>query len=221
MELMLILRVLLRRWWLVLIPTVVVAALVAPELLRSSGGGGFTVTVRYSASQMLQAVPVTRDGDYQDIWLASELTVNALTDWVRSGTFLDEIVARVSNIDKSKIAVAADNKRSVGQLTLSYPDKDSLYAIIDVAQSVLTTRAQDYFPQLNGQPALVRFLDVPVVVAAPPPITNRLAPVVKMLLGLLAGIGLAFLWEYLDPTLRRREQVEALGLPVVSSLPRE
>jgi len=39
-------------------------------------------------------------------------------------------------------------------------------------------------------------------------------------LGLLAGIGLAFLAEYLDPTLRQREQVEALGLPIIASIPR-
>jgi capsular polysaccharide biosynthesis protein len=221
MELMLILRVLLRRWWLVLIPTVVVAALVAPELLRSRGGGGYTVTVRYSAAQVLQAVPVTRDGDYQDIWLASELTINALTDWVRSGSFINEIAARLKDIDPSKIAVAADNKRSLGQLTLSYPDEAGLKAITAAALDILKTRSQNYFPQLGGQPAQVTILDVPTVVPAPPPITNRLAPVVKVLLGLLAGIGLAFLWEYLDPTLRRREQVEALGLPVVSSLPRE
>jgi len=32
---------------------------------------------------------------------------------------------------------------------------------------------------------------------------------------------LAFLSEYLDPTVRRRQQVEEIGLPVIATLPRD
>ncbi len=34
------------------------------------------------------------------------------------------------------------------------------------------------------------------------------------------GVALAFLTEYLDPTLRSRSEVEALGLPVIAEIPR-
>jgi capsular polysaccharide biosynthesis protein len=226
MELMLIARVLVRRWWLVLIPVAIVAVIVVPEFLRNRGvsSGGYTVTIRYSAAQVLEAIP-DRKGDYQDVWLASELTVNALTDWVRTTTFIDEIQRETTKqnvtINPAALAVAADNKRSLGQLTLSYPDQAALQAISHAAIAVLRTRTQDYFPQLGGQAARVTLLDTPQVVAAPPPITNRLAPLIRLGIGLLAGLGLAFLFEYLDPTIRRREQIEALGLPVVASLPRE
>src|SRR4051794_9886776 len=119
MELMLILRVLLRRWWLVLIPVVIVAIFVVPDFLRNRGAaGGFTVTVRYSAAQVLN-IP-GRDGDYQDVWLASELAVNAMTDWVRTSSFVQEIKAETDRqnvtINPAALGIAADNKRSVGQL---------------------------------------------------------------------------------------------------------
>jgi capsular polysaccharide biosynthesis protein len=226
MELMLVLRVLLRRWWLALIPVIIVAAITIPDFLRDRGAaaGGFTTTIRYSAAQVLEAIP-GRDGDFQDVWLASELAVNAMTDWVRTSSFVSEIVresaAKNVEVNPAALSIAADNKRSIGQLTVSYPDDTALQTIINVAIDVLKTRAQNYFPQLGGQPAQVTVLDVPVISAAPPPITNRLAPVFKIIVGLVAGVGLAFLAEYLDPTLRRREQVEALGLPVIATLPRD
>lgn len=225
MELRLIFEVLLRRWWLTLIPPLVVAALVLPDFLNNRGAsGGYTTTIRYSASQVLEAIP-NRDGDYQDVWLASELTVNALTDWVRTSSFLSlvdqETRERGAAVSAAAIGVAADNRRSVGVLTLSYPDLDTLSTITEAAIDVLKSRTNFYFPQLGGQPAQVEILDVPTIVAAPPPLINRFDPFIKLGVGLFVGITLAFLAEYLDPTVRRRQQVEDMGLPVIATLPRD
>lgn len=222
MELILFFRVLRRRWWLVLIPVVIVAAFTIPQWLRerSTAGGGFTVTLRYTAAQSASNV-APRDGDYQDVWLASELAVNALTDWVRSSSFEDEIIKKVPDLNAPSFGVAADNKRSIGQLIMSYPDEKELTNITQAAMDVMKTQAQNYFPQLGGQPAQVTFLDSPVITAAPPPIANRFAPFIRLALGLLGGIALAFLWEYLDPFVYRREQVEAVGLPVLASIPKK
>jgi protein tyrosine kinase modulator len=225
MELILIFRVLLRRWWMVAIPVAVVAVFVIPDYLQNRGAasGGYTVTVRYSAAQVLDAIPQQR-GDFQDVWLASELAVNAMTDWIRTSSFVEEIQSETAkqnvDINPAALAIAADNKRSVGQITLNYPDQTQLQAITTAALEVLKTRAQDYFPQLGGQPAQVTILDVPQIIPAPPPIVNRFAPLIRLGLGFLAGVGLAFLAEYLDPYVHRREQVEALGLTVIGSLPR-
>jgi capsular polysaccharide biosynthesis protein len=40
-------------------------------------------------------------------------------------------------------------------------------------------------------------------------------------LGLFVGLGLAFLAYYLDATLRHQEDLEALGLTVIATLPRD
>lgn len=226
MEVMQVVRVLLRRWWLVVIPVAIVAAIVIPDFLgnRSAVSGGYTVSVRYSAAQVLEAIP-GRDGDFQDVWLASELTVNALTDWVRTSTFVEEIRKATASqnveINTGALAVAADNKRSVGVLYLTYPDEAGLQSITQAAIDVLKTKAQDYFPQLGGQAAQVTILDTPIITPAPPPIANRFAPFIRLGIGLLVGIGLAFIGEYLDPMLRRREQLEAMGFNVIATLPRE
>jgi hypothetical protein len=224
MELMAIIRIVLRWWWLVLAPVVMAAVLILPNVLR--GGtttGGFSVTIRYSAAQTAANLP-ERDGDYQDVWLASELTVNALTDWVRTTSFKDEIALLLtepaSGFDPALLGVAADNRRSVGLITLAYPTAEGLQAASEAAITVLRERAQTYFPQLGGEPAAVTILDAPVVTAAPPPLPNRFAPLIQLGLALLAGILLAFLAEYLDPFVRRRSEIEGLGIPVVATLPK-
>jgi hypothetical protein len=223
MELRLIARILLRYWWLVLIPTAIAAVFAAPALLSgSAAAGGFTTSIRYSAAQQPDAQP-PRDGDYQDIWLASELTVNALTAWVQTESFRREIAGQIGSdaVDLTALSVAADNARSVGVLYLSHPDSGALQAIARAALEVLQSRNRAYFPQVGSAPAEVTFLDEPIVVPAPPPLTNRFAPLIRVGLGLIAGLGLAFLAHYLDPTLRLREEVESLGLPVIGTLPRD
>ena len=127
----------------------------------------------------------------------------------------------MADLNAGALGVAADNKRSVGQLIMSYPDEKALTAITQVAMDVMKTQAQNYFPQLGGQSAQVTFLDAPVIVASPPPIANRFAPLIRLALGLLGGIGLALLWDYLDPFVYRREQVESIGVPVLESIPKK
>lgn len=223
MEFRLIIRILRRYWWLILIPTAIAAAFAAPDLLnREAGAVTYTTILRYSAAQQPEAQP-PRDGDYQDIWLASELTVNALTAWVQTESFRHEIEQTLTgaDIDIHALGISADNQRSIGQLFLSHPNPDALAAIAEAAVEVLRTRNRDYFPQVGSAPAEVTLLDEPVITAAPPPLTNRFAPFIRVGLGLLAGLGLAFLAYYVDPALRHRDELEALGLPVVGTLPRD
>lgn len=226
MELILILRVLLRRWYLVILPVVIVGAVVVPDVLGDSPAvsGGYTTTVRYTAAQVLEAIP-NRDGDYQDVWLASELTVNAFTEWVRTGRFAQE-VAQVAQADGVRVEagalhIAADNARSIGQVFVNWGDAGELMVIAQAVITVLETRSQAYFPQLGDVPARVVVLDVPQVAPAPVSLPNRFAPFIKLALAGLIGIGAAFLLDYLDPTLRTREDVESLGVHVVAGIPKK
>lgn len=226
MELRQLMRIVLRWWWLIALPVAVVTALTLPALLLASPvttPALFTTNFRYTAAQQPDALP--REGDYQDIWLASELTVNALTDWVLSGSFRAALVAEAEaqgvTVEPAALGLAGDNDRSVGQIFLSYTDPDTLAVLADAAATVLQTRNQDIFPQLGGEPAEVTILDTPQIVAAPPPLTDRFEPVLRVGLSVMVGFGLALLAHYLDPMLRRREDVESLGVNVLVSIPRK
>ncbi len=225
MELVQIFRVLMRRWWLIPIPVLVAAVIILPDFFSDSPeSGGFNTMLRYTASQVLEAIP-EREGDFQDVWLASELTVNAFTDWVRTGRFKDEVARLASEngvtVNTAAFGVAADNARSVGQIFLSYPIEADFESIVAASIDVLQTRNQEYFPQLGDEPANVVILDEPIITIAPPPLADRFGAIIRLGVALLAGIGLAFLAEYLDPTLRTRADLDALGIPVITSIPRQ
>ncbi len=222
MELTMFIRVVFRRWWLIAIPLALSAlpAIVGYLDGAAAVGGGFSTQIRYSAAQELNLPE--RDGDYQDVWLASELTVNAFTDWVRSASFREEIAAELAtaNIELASLQMAADNARSVGLIYLSHAQGDALQTIANAAISVLSRRSQTYFPQLGGEAAQVTILEQPQIVPAPPPLTNRFAPFIQVALGLFIGLVIALFAEYLDPTIYHQEDIRRLGLPITGSIPK-
>jgi capsular polysaccharide biosynthesis protein len=171
----------------------------------------------------MTAIPRT-DGDYQDIWRASELTVDAFTDWVRGSAFAqavaDEAAANGAVVDPLALAISADNEGVVGRVYLSWANADELAAITDAAIRVLETRSQDYFAQLGGEPAAVTVLHRAPITPAPPPLTDRFGALLKIGIGALAGIGLALLAYALDPVLRHRDEIERLGFKIVGSIPK-
>ncbi len=215
-------RIIIRRWWLILFPVLLSAVISIPDFFSggSGGGGGFTTQIRYSAAQK-QSLP-SSDRGYTDVWLASEYTVHAFTDWARSASFRGEINRRLSETEVSlgSLQIAADNVRSVGVIYLSHLNQDSLSAIADAAVLVLSSRSQSYFPQLGGEAAQVTILQQPAIAAVPPALPSRLAPVLRLGVALLIGIALALFAEFVDPAIYHQDDLRRLGLPLLGSIPK-
>ena len=75
--------------------------------------------------------------------------------------------------------------------------------------------------QSGGETAVLVQLDQPVVNQIPPGIRSQLDLVLRLGVAFAAGIGLALLVEYLDPTLRDREEVARLGLEILGEIPKQ
>ncbi len=212
-----------RRWWLIVLPLALSAVISLPELLRAGDGAspGFSARIRYSAAQQLDAP--AGESDYTDIWLASEYTVDAFTNWVRSASFRDEIGRLLGEapVALDSLQIAADNARSIGVIYLSHPDHDSLGAIAEAALTVLSSRSQSYFPQLGGSPAQVTILEEPALAAAPGALPSRLAPVLRLGVAFVIGIALAVLAEFIDPAIHHQDDLRRMGLPLLGSIPKE
>ncbi len=222
MELTFLARALMRRWWLLAAPVALGAALALSGLFAqpAASAAAYSAQIKYSAAQELNLPQ--RDGDYQDVWLASELTVNALTDWARSGSFRAEIAAWLADptIELARLGIAADNARSIGVIYLSHSNAESLQRLAEAAMAVLASRNQTYFPQLGDQPAQVTILDQPIIRLAPPPLTNRMAPILQIGASLFIGFALAYLAEYLDRRVHHKDDLGKLGLRVIGVIPR-
>ncbi|MDE2750901.1 MAG: hypothetical protein OXI34_18225 [Chloroflexota bacterium] len=216
-------RIIFRRWWLIVLPLALSAVIAIPEILDggTSAPSGYNAEIRYSAAQR-QNMP-GREGDYTDVWMASEYTVDALTDWVRTLSFRDEIRSALGDAEVAleSLRVAADNVRSLGVLYLSHSQGDSLRAIADAAVLVLSSRSQRYFPQLGGEAAQVTILQQPAISSPPPALTNRLTPFIRLAIALMIGLVLAFFAEFVDPTIYHQDDLRRLGMPLLGSIPKE
>jgi len=215
-----LLNMIIRRWWVVLLPVLIVSALTLPDMLNTpTASGGFVTSFKYTAAQELNLPQ--REGDYQDVWLASEYLVNAFTEWIRSSTFRQELQTNLgSDFDLASLGIATDNARSIGTVQMSYPTQEGMQAIVDESIVILSTRNQEYFPHLEGESARVQIVDEPTVSSSAPPLTNRFAPFIRIVLSGIVGLAFALAWGILDTRLRTRRDVEDLGMRVIGQIPR-
>jgi len=224
MELRAFWRVVVRRWWLVLAPVAVVALYTLATYHRPPTT--YQVVMRFAAG----TAPVGDSVDYDRYypWLTSEYIANGLADIAETGAFAEAVAARVAAAGQTVAAgavqgsIATDSVQSIMVVYLTWPDPATATALGEAVAAELTENGAAYFPQLQGVEPSVRQLDASVAVAMPPGLRAQLlGPVVKLALGLVVGLALAFLWHYLDPTVRDASEVEGLGLPVLAQIPKK
>ncbi|MCA9990049.1 MAG: hypothetical protein KDE29_03500, partial [Anaerolineales bacterium] len=100
-------------------------------------------------------------------------------------------------------------------------DPEQLAQIVQAAIVVRTAENVNALPQLGGTPAVLVQLDEPVVGQIPNGLRSQLDLPLRLLLAVAAGVGLAFLVDYLDPTVRGRGELEKMGLPLLGEIPRD
>lgn len=216
-------RIARRRWWLALLPPLVTAVLLFPNVILDPPAASYRVIMSYTAIQP-DELDTGRIGDYQDLWLSSELVVNALTSWLQSGSFLSEMEQLTQlqdpSIELDELRLVSDNERSIGHLEIEWPDETQLRIIANAAVKVMHTRAAAYFPQLGGT-SQITFLDEPQVGIAPVSLVTRLLPFVQLVLSVLIGFGFALAAEYTDGSLHDRHDLRSLGFRLLAAVPKE
>lgn len=235
MELKQLWTVVVRRWWLILIPAVIAVILTLPSIKTLiSPPVTYTVTIRFTASQVPNSDTAKTFQDKSYIpWLASEYAVNNLATWMRTESFAREmgILAKAQLVGQSKTVDStyentlrgaisnADSARSIMTLYLRWPDPEEIKVVAQASIEVLRTKNAAYFAQFGDQSAQITPLDGIVVVPEAVQVTTRFAPLIRILIGLAAGIALAFLAEYLDQTIRNRDDLKTLGLSIIGEIP--
>jgi len=225
MELRKFWQVIKRRWLLILLPAAVVLALLV--ITYSPPGQLYNAGMRFIASQEPSVGAGESDEERLANWKSSEYAVNTLADWVRSGQFAalvsQQLEAEGLSIPPGDIqgGVASDSTRSMMTLSINYHDGPVLEKIMNAAAVTLIEENHQGLPQLGGESADLVQLDRPIVNAIPPGLSKQLDLPFRLALALAAGFGLAFLVEYLDPTVRDREDLKSIGLPVVGEIPKK
>ncbi len=218
-------KTLRRRWLLVSIPAAIV--LIIGLATYQSPPPAYNVGVQFTVSQEPSPSVDSADEQRYYTWLTSEYIVNALTDWVKGGQFATAVSQRLTQQgldippDAIQGGLAADNTRSMLTISLTYGDPDALAAMIDAVVFVLMEQNAQALPQLGGDKAVLFQLGPPVINQIPSGIRSQLDLPLRIMLALAAGVGLALLAEYLDPTIRDLNELAELELPVMGAIPRK
>ena len=145
---------------------------------------------------------------------------------MKSDLFAQNVTDRLSQqsieVPAGTIRGSAATGKQHRIITLSYgwPDEAELEAIAQAAAAELTENAQLYFQQLGTDGAGITLLDAPVVSLAGPSLRDRLDLPLRLLIAFFIGVGLVFLLDYLDTSVRSRTELEAMGFSILGEIPK-
>ena len=211
-------RILWRRWWLV-------AALVAITLVVSLAtydqpAPVYQASMRFSVGiEGEEPVYAVSGEGRSDAWLASEYLADDLSEVLKGGDFAARISERVG-LNVPAGAIFASREHRIMTVSVTWGNPAEAQAIAEAVAAEVENVEAGYFPQLAGVAAQAVLIDGPGIGEVGPGLRDRLDLPIRLLIALVAGVALAFLWDYLDDSVRSRAEVEALGVPVLAEIPR-
>jgi capsular polysaccharide biosynthesis protein len=226
MELRAYWRILRRRWWLwVALPLLVLLLTLLtqrPAPTMHTASMGFTVGLK----------PEPKTGAYYSYdryytWLTAEYFVDDLAEVIRRSEFSNAVSAELAKqgVQVSGLAIGAATQTGklhrILNVSVAWPDGDQIRAIAQATAAVLQNESSAFFGFLQSQDAVVQLIDGPHFGVAGRSLRERLDIPLRLLIALLAGIGIAFLCDYLDDSVRSRAELEKMGLQVVAEIPRK
>ncbi len=225
MELRGYLGVLQRRWQTILLTTAVVALVAA--FLTVRGPRSYESTVRLavsiSANNAGDAAPFAYFADYY-AWLASEYLADDLSEVIKSDAFASDVAAHLNEeVSKSNFrdVVRPRKTHRILEVTVQAGNPESARRIAAAIADVIRAKGQDYLAQIRQGGAQIVSIDTPTSRAATTTGSQLLDIGLRVSFGLLFGLFLAFLIDYLDTRFRTAREVEqVLGVPVLAEIPR-
>lgn len=112
-----------------------------------------------------------------------------------------------------KVAPSADTQ--IMEITYTSTDKSELIPIVNSITEEFMDESIKLIP--NGNVQVIQRAEMPENPISP---NKALNTIIGFMLGLMVSIGLAFLLEYLDNTIKNRDELESmLGIPVLGMIP--
>jgi capsular polysaccharide biosynthesis protein len=222
MELILYWRIVRRRIWLLAV--LLLAILISYAIGPPAPAAGYSSTMRF----VVGIRPEPGRGEYYTYdryysWLTAEYLLDDLAEVVRSYAFARDVTQEAGlDVPPGTIrgSTASGKLHRILSVSIAWPDADELERIADAIVRVLLERGHVYFAQLSTEDAVVSLIDPPTVVPVGPSLRQRLDLPLRLIIGLGVAVGLAFLLDYVDISIRHRGDLESLGVTVLAEIPR-
>lgn len=216
-------KIVRRHLWVVIILPLV--ALIAGLFFRSSSLPLYQASMRFTIGVNPPSdTPLTGE-DLYNYELASEYFADDFSEIVKSQAFAQDVNERLEAMGVAIPAGAvqgytvAAKQHRILTIRITWPDRQELEAIAQATIWALEEESGKYFPQLGAVGAQIFIIDPPTLSTLGVPLRERLDLPIRILLGLIAGVGLAFLLDYFDDSIREAKEVEALGIPILGHIP--
>jgi len=160
------------------------------------------------------------------IALTSEYLIDDLAEVVKGSEFAAAVSKRLANQDIHVPPGAIQGHSQTGKLhriltvSITWNDPEQLAAIADAIIATVQEDTFRFMPRLFAQNGAAYLINRGGIEPVGRSLRERLELPIRLLLALAVGIGLCFLWEYLDDTVRDRADLEAMGIPVLGEIPR-
>ncbi|MDH7486491.1 MAG: hypothetical protein QHJ81_09490 [Anaerolineae bacterium] len=213
-----------RRWWL---PVALVAIVALAWLLTQRPWQPrppiYTTSLSFSVG-----IRPERAGDGEEnyyVALTSEYLIDDLAEVVRGSEFAAAVSERLAARGIAVPAGPIQGSTQTGELhrilqvAITWGDPDELAAIADAVIATLQEESARFMPRLFAQNAAAYLVHRGGIGEVGPGLRERLDLPLRLVLALLAGAALCFLWHYLDPNVRDRAELEAMGLDVLGEIP--
>lgn len=211
-------RILWRRWWLIAI--VLLTVLVVSMSTYRAPAPVYSVGMRFSVGiEGVEPVSAASGEGRSDAWLASEYLADDLSEVLKGSAFAREINQQFEH-PVAVWTISASREHRIMSVSIASGDPDTAEAVARKVEAAVVDGGEAYFPQLKGVNASAILIDGPNTSRAGRSLKDKLDLPIRLLVALVGGAALAFLWDYLDDTVRDRAELETLGLDVLGEIPR-
>jgi capsular polysaccharide biosynthesis protein len=155
-------------------------------------------------------------------WLTAEYLLDDLSEVVKSRVFAHDVAVRAGvKVPAGAIQGATSSGKLHRILTVQvqWHDQAELEHIANAITEILGSGSATYFAQLSTENAVVSLIDPPQIAIVGPSLRQRLDLPLRLLLAMTAGIALTFLMDYLDRSIRDRDDLQQMGIPILAEIP--
>ena len=220
-----------RRWWLP--AAIALVSLIASTAFGLRGAAAYKTDMRLAVSTIPTPNPngeLYFDSTYYSN-LNSEYLADDMSEFMTSRAFADEVKRELAtsstpyDVDIETIMNATRTKKTHRfiDITITTPTYEQGSQIADSISRILADKAHlgQYLQALTAYNTQMTIVTPPVTHRANTALGLLSDIALRTLIGLLLGIGVAFLVDYFDQSVRTREEVEAvLRMPVLGEIPR-
>jgi len=211
-------RIVWRRSWLV--AALVFVVLIVSLITYQEPAPTYQANMRFAIGIEGQAPVYAVSGEGRsDAWLASEYLADDLSEVVKGGDFAAGITERVG-FSVPAGTIFATREHRIMTVNITWAEPAQLVTIAEEVAAQIEDAGQQYFPQLDDVQAQAVLIDGPGIGQVGRSLRDKLDLPLRLFIALVAGVALAFLWDYLDDTVRERGELESLGVEVLGEIPR-